>query len=157
MLHLACLNEETAASGCCGIAETKRLTHPKTKGNIRKHSTMTPKNTGEPRTCFPEVPNAAGGKVLERKGIEKQGQEGENAFLSSQTNSKRLSYYISSLVFAREQGPRALSADGQCSCLNHLTAISLISRPGAKLNNKEEALQSWFGGCVSAFHLITFS
>lgn len=103
------------------------------------------------------APNAARGKVLERKGVKKQGQEGENALLSSQTNSMQLTYYFSSLAFAREQGPRALSADGQCSCLNHLTAISLISHPRAKLNNKEEALQSWFGGCVTAFHLITFS
>lgn len=48
MLHLACLDEETATSGCCGIAETNWLTLPKTKGNIRKHSMMTPKNKGKP-------------------------------------------------------------------------------------------------------------
>lgn len=87
-------------------------------------------------TRFPEVPNAATGKALGIKGIKKRGKEGENAFMSSQTNSMQLSYYFSSLAFETEQRPRAFSADGQCACLNHLTAISLISRTGAKLNNK---------------------
>lgn len=45
-------------------------------------------------------------------------------------------FFFTSLAFETEQWPEAFSADGQCVRLNHLTAISLILRIGAKLNNK---------------------
>lgn len=102
----------------------------------KKHNSNDKKKPTNPVTRFPEVPNATTGKALEIKEIKKRGEEGENAFMSSQTNSMQLSYYFSSLAFETEQRPGAFSADGQCACLNHLTAISLISRTGAKLNNK---------------------
>lgn len=97
---------------------------------------MTRGKKKEPIARFPEVPNAATGKASEIKEIKKRGKEGENAFMSSQANSMQLSYYFSFLAFETAQRPGAFPADGQCACLNHLTAISLISHTGAKLNNK---------------------
>lgn len=138
-LRFARLNLQAAAAGGWGTAEAGWLT-PRFGGEKKKStSAMTreeKKKEKKPVARFPEVPNAATGKALEIKEIKKRGKEGENAFMSSQANSMQLSYYFSFLAFETEQRPGAFSADGQCACLNHLTAVSLISRTGAKLNNK---------------------